>query len=173
MQWTADITEHAHVTEIKQPARTGNNQDYYEQIVRHLDHRERCSWFDIATQFMSIEQGEGGDDEDQEDGHEPDQEADYTIPSHPSINYFEAANAIASGTVLSAVHPHRIFASSMTTFHLALKLSLWISIDEATQIYGLPDLQSMVTDHFFHTSYSAERQVVDPTTDKIQTWFKV
>ena len=86
MQWTADITEHAHVTEIKQPARAGNNQDYYEQIVQHLDRRERCSRFDIATQFASIEQGEGGDDEDQEDGHEPDQEADHTIPSCPSVN---------------------------------------------------------------------------------------
>ncbi|KAI6010033.1 hypothetical protein BKA83DRAFT_4467646 [Pisolithus microcarpus] len=33
MQWTADVTEHAHVTEIKQPACTGNNQDYYTQIA--------------------------------------------------------------------------------------------------------------------------------------------
>jgi len=37
MQWTADVTEHAHVTEIKQPARSGNNQDYYAQIAQHLD----------------------------------------------------------------------------------------------------------------------------------------
>ena len=80
---------------------------------------------------------------------------------------------IASGTVLSTVRPHRIFASSTTAFCLALKPSLRISIDEAAQIYGLPDLQSVVTDHFFRTSYSAERRVVDPTTDKIQTWFKV
>ena len=80
---------------------------------------------------------------------------------------------IASGTVLSTVRPHRIFASSTTAFCLALKPSLQISIDEAAQIYGLPDLQSAVTDHFFRTSYSAERRVVDPTTDKIQTWFKV
>jgi len=172
MQWTADITEHAHVTAIKQPARAGNNQDYYEQIVWHLDRSERCSRFDIATQFASIEQGEGGDDEDQEDGHEPDQEAGHTIPFRPSINYFEAANAIASGTV-PTVCPHRIFASSTTAFRLALKLSLRISIDEAAQIYGLPDLQSAVTDHFFRTSYSAERWVVNLTTDKIQTWFKV
>jgi len=34
MQWMADVTEHAHVTEIKQPARSGNNQDYYTQIAQ-------------------------------------------------------------------------------------------------------------------------------------------
>ncbi|KAF9233080.1 hypothetical protein BU15DRAFT_80483 [Melanogaster broomeanus] len=29
MQWSLDPTEHAHVTEIKDPAHAGNNQDYY------------------------------------------------------------------------------------------------------------------------------------------------
>ncbi|KAF8838469.1 hypothetical protein BDN67DRAFT_907281, partial [Paxillus ammoniavirescens] len=36
MQWTADVMEHAHVQEIKVPARSGNNQNYYSQIARHL-----------------------------------------------------------------------------------------------------------------------------------------
>ena len=49
MQWTADVTEHAHVTEIKQPARSGNNQDYYAQIARHLDRSDKCFRFDLAT----------------------------------------------------------------------------------------------------------------------------
>ena len=42
MQWTADVMEHAHVTEIKQPARSGNNQDYYSQIAWHLDRSDKC-----------------------------------------------------------------------------------------------------------------------------------
>lgn len=29
MQWSADPTEHAHIQEIKIPACSGNNQDYY------------------------------------------------------------------------------------------------------------------------------------------------
>jgi len=33
MQWTTDVMEHVHVTEIKQPAHAGNNQDYYSQIA--------------------------------------------------------------------------------------------------------------------------------------------
>ena len=42
MQWSADVMEHVHVTEIKQPARLGNNQDYYSQIARHLDRSDKC-----------------------------------------------------------------------------------------------------------------------------------
>ena len=49
MQWSADITEHAHVEEIKLPARAGNNQNYYSQIMRHLDRLEKCFRFDLAT----------------------------------------------------------------------------------------------------------------------------
>ena len=32
IQWSADVTEHAHITEIKAPAESGNNQKYEEQI---------------------------------------------------------------------------------------------------------------------------------------------
>jgi hypothetical protein len=32
MQWSADITEHAHITEIKVPAEATNNQSHKEQI---------------------------------------------------------------------------------------------------------------------------------------------
>ncbi|KAJ4463779.1 hypothetical protein C8R41DRAFT_927247 [Lentinula lateritia] len=32
MQWTADITEHAHITLVKDPARSGNNHDFEIQI---------------------------------------------------------------------------------------------------------------------------------------------
>jgi hypothetical protein len=31
-QWSADISEHVHVMEIKHPARSGNNQNYESQI---------------------------------------------------------------------------------------------------------------------------------------------
>ncbi|KAI6137153.1 hypothetical protein F5141DRAFT_1060042 [Pisolithus sp. B1] len=104
MQWMADVTEHAHVTEIKQPAHAGNNQDYYAQIAWHLDHSEKCFWFDLTTHLASAEQGESSkDNEDQEDEHEPDLEAhhishNYTL-SHTSINYFESAKVLASGEV--------------------------------------------------------------------------
>ena len=42
MQWSADVTEHTHVTEVKNPARAGNNQNYHSQIAHHLDRTDKC-----------------------------------------------------------------------------------------------------------------------------------
>ncbi|KAG2079614.1 uncharacterized protein F5147DRAFT_784917 [Suillus discolor] len=38
IQWSADTTEHAHISEIKDPAQHTNNNDYDPQICHHLDH---------------------------------------------------------------------------------------------------------------------------------------
>ncbi|KAI6016894.1 hypothetical protein BKA83DRAFT_4059575 [Pisolithus microcarpus] len=177
MQWMADVTEHAHVTEIKQPARTGNNQDYYTQIAQHLDRSEKCFRFDLATCLASTEQGESGeDDEDQEDEHELDFEAlhvtHYYTPSRTSINYFESAEALASGAVPNAVLPHRIFASSMTAFRLAFKPSLHVTIDEAAETFGLSDLRPAITD-YVHCNDHLMTEVLNPSAEKVQIWFKV
>ena len=48
-QYSADATEHAHITEIKNPARSGNNQNYETQICRDLDRTDKLRWFDLAT----------------------------------------------------------------------------------------------------------------------------
>ena len=47
--WTADHTEHAHIEVVKDPARSGNNQKYEEQICRYLDRSDKCRRFDLAT----------------------------------------------------------------------------------------------------------------------------
>ncbi|KAI6039470.1 hypothetical protein EDC04DRAFT_2568434, partial [Pisolithus marmoratus] len=144
MQWMANVTEHAHITEIKQPTRAGNNQDYYAQIAWHLDRSEKCFQFDLATHLASAEQGElSEDDKDKEDEHELDLEAlhiSHYTPSCMSVNYFESAEALASGAIPNAILPHRIFASSTTTFCLAFKPSLHVMIDEAVETFGLSDL---------------------------------
>lgn len=45
----ADVTEHAHIVVIKNPARRSNNIDIDPQICRHLDHVKKCSKFELAT----------------------------------------------------------------------------------------------------------------------------
>ena len=55
----------------------------------------------------------------------------------------------------------------MTALHLAIKLSLRVSIDEATHIHSLPDLQSVITDYFSWVGH-----LVEPA-EKMQVWFKV
>ncbi|KAJ3872662.1 hypothetical protein F5051DRAFT_479866 [Lentinula edodes] len=49
MQWTADITEHAHITLVKDPARSGNNHDFEIQICRSLDRLDHVRRFDLMT----------------------------------------------------------------------------------------------------------------------------
>ena len=92
----------------------------------------------------------------------------YHLPSRTHVNYFEVSKAIAGGVVSTSVLPPRTFSSSTTAFHLALKPSLRISIDEAAELYGLPDLRSTVTDYFHRASRSG-----CPVVENIQAWFKV
>ena len=103
MQWSADVTEHAHIQEIKVPARTGNNQNYYSQIARYLDHSEKCFQFDLATHLHSQgsqeNQREDGDKVfEQDDEHESDPEdpsiVDHMATFHPISNYFAMADAL-------------------------------------------------------------------------------
>ncbi|KAG1754086.1 hypothetical protein EDD22DRAFT_784622, partial [Suillus occidentalis] len=49
IQWSADATEHVHISEIKEPAWQMNNNDYDPQICRHLDQEEKLWCFAIAT----------------------------------------------------------------------------------------------------------------------------
>ncbi|KAG2106894.1 hypothetical protein BD769DRAFT_1675747 [Suillus cothurnatus] len=70
IQWSVDATEHAHISEIKDPARHTNNNDYDPQICRHLDRLEKLWHFEIATTLKShvIDPGtetkdEGGEEE--------------------------------------------------------------------------------------------------------------
>ncbi|KAF8546027.1 hypothetical protein OG21DRAFT_1491659 [Imleria badia] len=75
MQWTPDITEHSHVTEVKNPARAGNNQNYYSQIACHLDRIDKCFQFDLATLITSSRRQETDEDDEEGEEHEPDGEA--------------------------------------------------------------------------------------------------
>ena len=176
MQWSANVTEHTHVTEIKQPACSGNNQDYYSQIAQYFNWSDKCFRFDIATWLALAEQGGPDDDNDNEceqDKHEPDSEAlhvsHYHIPTRRLVNYFETAEGIANGVMLNTVLPPRFFTSSSTAFCLTVKPSLWVSIDKASELYGLPELQSAIADYFHRIDCSA----IDFAFEKMQTWFKV
>ena len=48
-QYSADATEHAHNTKIKNPACSGNNQNYETQICCDLDHTDKLHQFDLAN----------------------------------------------------------------------------------------------------------------------------
>ena len=48
-QYSMDETEHAHITEIKNPAHSGNNQNYETQICHDLESTDKLRQFDLAT----------------------------------------------------------------------------------------------------------------------------
>ena len=55
IQWSADITEHAHIDQIKDPARASNNNNYHPQICRQLDRLEKCRNFKLALSLRDPE----------------------------------------------------------------------------------------------------------------------
>ncbi|KAF8432118.1 hypothetical protein L210DRAFT_961204 [Boletus edulis BED1] len=134
MQWSADITKHAHIEDIKVPARAGNTQNYYMQIVHHLDWLEKCFLADL------------GDSCDDDEDHEPNTEkqaiTNYLSPIHLTIDYFSISSALICRSCSSAPKPFRMFATNTTAFRLAAKPSLRLTLEEAIQKYGLPDLAS-------------------------------
>ncbi|KAF7972624.1 hypothetical protein HWV62_17370 [Athelia sp. TMB] len=89
IQFLADITEHGHITYVKDPAQNGNNQNYESQIVRALDRLDKLRRFDLATSIraagihfganqmqpedLEAEGGSGSNDEweDTEDSNKP------------------------------------------------------------------------------------------------------
>jgi len=148
MQWSADITEHAHIQEIKVPACAGNNQNYYSQIARYLDHSEKCFRFDLTTHLHSqaSEVNHGEDDEDElplgtDDRDEPDSEdssfADHLAAFCPVSNYFAIADALRWGCIPTAIKPFCTFSNDTTAFRLASKPSLCLNIDDAADMFKI------------------------------------
>ena len=176
MQWSADITKHAHVDEIKVPARASNNQNYYSQISCHLDWLEKCFRFDLAT-YIEEDLDKGRDDDKdvsdsgEDKDHEPDAEkiqfTDYSTPTCRIPNYFSISASLLLGTKPSAPKPYHMFTTSTTGFHLAAKPSSQLTIDEAATTYQLPDLGGAIVAFFVNEDPHFQ------VPDKLQVWHKV
>ncbi|KAI5990601.1 hypothetical protein EDD15DRAFT_2170126 [Pisolithus albus] len=179
MQWSADITEHAHIEEIKVLDRAGNNQNYNNQIVRHLDWLDKCLCFDLATYIRQHADQLGTDDEsfsdsDMEEGYELDGEgylSAYSTLTHRIPDYFSISTSLLLGNIPTAPRPYRTFATPMTGFHLATKPSLWLTVDEAGVAYQLPSLEHALATFFANRDTSF--QVSQPALIKLQIWHKL
>jgi hypothetical protein len=161
IQWSADLTKHAHITEVKNPARSTNNQGYDAQICRFLDRRDKCRCFAVATSIREClgaqhltsaredvdeEQSDDehdGDAKDNErgDGYEPD-----LGPSRVVTDYFSVAKRLDCGMVQGARRPYRTFSIASMAFHLSRDPSGNMSIDEVAAKYHLPDLRCALAD---------------------------
>ena len=87
-----------------------------------------------------------------------------------SFCLFDPAKDQIPNSIPNSVHPPRIFASSTTAFRLAVKPSLRLSIDEASETFGLPNLRLTITDYLHRFDRSTEANL---TTERMQIWCKV
>ena len=128
-QWSADFTEHAHISLVKEPARAGNNHGYEPQICRYLDRLEKIRNFDLATAIIAsgFKFGPAAQsvDSDSDGGLDSDEEGptDFRISttaellpvistfgynpsaSRPITDYFYRAKLVKNGLLPSEVPP--------------------------------------------------------------------
>ena len=147
IQWTADVTEHAHIMEIKDPAQQSNNNNYHPQICRHLDRKEKLRRFELATTFRQLafdaaakgaSSTSTGEDDDSDDGQEGGDEGEgkgkgelengklgilFPALSRPITDYFAIARLLASSPG-NAPTPLCSFSVGSTAFHLTSKPSV-------------------------------------------------
>ena len=171
IQWSADVTERAHITQIKTPARSSNNREYEDQICRNLDCTNKCRRFDLATSVhdTQVDFREAWDVINHcevDDNHDDDGTDDQYITSTSSLlshiqpvanlsgplrvtnNYFREAESLLEGATPNAPHPRRTFIDAHTAFHLTRDPSFkQMTVDAVAQKFGLPDLRPSLADY--------------------------
>lgn len=167
IQWSADITERAHITVIKDPADSANNQNYEPQICRFLDRNDKLRQFDLATAIKSANLNplSGIDDSNPAELNSKENSAIDLLAeielgspiigptSHRLVDYFDIASQTAK-TSNSLLLPYRTMESSpYSAFHLTRDPSYKrMSVDEVAALYHLPDLRSAIGDYFLRAS---------------------
>jgi len=184
IQWSADLTEHAHIQQIKDPARGSNNNNYDPQICRQLDRLEKCRNFDLALSLKDpvLQRDMAGATEELDD-----EEHNSAVSLRSVTDYFSRSHQLASSPLDTVPLPLRAFSLGCIAFNLAYDPHIrHISVDQAAEQFGLPDLQAALADFLsFEKSHGmdlvhpigggprrAPTNAKLPFTD-IQVWFKL
>ncbi|KAJ7166605.1 hypothetical protein C8R46DRAFT_899136 [Mycena filopes] len=159
LQWSADVTEHAHITLVKDPASHSNNQSYEGQICRHLDRRDKCRRFDLATaidkagvefrapelrNYTQVDELTLGVDSTGDLLNEIEPATRLSGTSRVLVDYFNESLLLAQGKFPNVPLPHRTFTAltSGTAFHLSRDYNgRQMDVDSAATKFGLPDLR--------------------------------
>ena len=116
IQWSADVTEHAHIDQIKDPARGSNNNNYDPQICRQLDRLEKCRNFELAVALKDSELRSDpltGSLDDEPDDDESNSSA------RPVTDYFARSLRLSSSTSDTIPLPRRSFSVGGVAINLA------------------------------------------------------
>ena len=173
IQWSADVTERCHVTEVKDPSH-GNNQGYESQICRSLDRADKCRRFDIATairearidfRFLDDDPDPGNNDDDDGLSENPEEDPLSIInttatlitqiqPAAPvtgtirrNADYFELADALQQGLYPRSPLPFRTVVQGNTALHLTRDPHMkTMSVEDVIKTFNLPDLRGALAD---------------------------
>ncbi|KAJ7601568.1 hypothetical protein DFH06DRAFT_1153865 [Mycena polygramma] len=166
LHWSADVTEHAHIELVKEPARHSNNHGYESQIVRHLDRRDKIRFFQLATAMHSARVDMGDprrlplayDDVDADadavynaqiflnSGSDLVEQIGPVAGPRDITNYF--AHSLALLQQPNALQPFRCFTSAdgRTAFCLNRDPTPGrrLRVDEVATLFALPDLPAAI-----------------------------
>jgi hypothetical protein len=203
LQWSADITEHAHITLVKDPAENSNNQNLEPQICRHLDRREKCRQFDLATAIATAGVDFGArDPSDEESDSEGEDEPSLLLNKTSSLldhidpvmrltgtqhlvpNYFRTSSLLLAGQFPNAPTPFRTFTSldANIAFHLNRDPEgRQLSVDDAAIKFQLQDLRPALAAYLHRRTSTSlaiggkRPKLIHNTLpfDKIQLWNKL
>ena len=139
--------EHAHITEIKNPARAGNNQHYEAQICHDLNCMDKLCCLELATMIRDphLRLSDYSDVDNN-----PPTAAQLVNDSHQSHNnYFDKASHIQNND--QALRLLCTFTESHIAFHLNCSPSFkQMTVNDMAEKFGLPDLHPTLTDFLCH-----------------------
>ncbi|KAG0693675.1 hypothetical protein DFH29DRAFT_881277 [Suillus ampliporus] len=170
-QWSVDITEHAHITEIKDPARSSNNNNYDPQICHHLNCADKCNQFELAMGLLDHGRGT--------------EELEGVLEEFANENDETDGDMLRQREKGSVPVLLRSFVVGRTAFHLAYGPSIRsVTLDEVAVKFGLPDLRPAMAD-FLHREVTYDNHIhpiggprraahnAELLFDKVQVWFKI
>ncbi|KAG1852755.1 hypothetical protein DFJ58DRAFT_728406 [Suillus subalutaceus] len=175
LQWSANTTEHAHITLIKDPADSTNNNNVDAQICRFLDCVEKCRNFQTTTSII-IQLSQSANSRTMDNGLELDYEGadvdeadsqaavtnDLWGPKCPVTNFFKKAAQVSSN--IKATRPVCTFVAGSTAIHLNFDPSLRRILEGHSHPY-----------QNFHKLEGQHHTVPDASLpfDDLMVWFKV
>ncbi|KAG2090007.1 uncharacterized protein F5147DRAFT_748281 [Suillus discolor] len=188
LQWSANTTEHAHITLIKDPADSTNNNNIDAQICRFQTTTSLIAQLSQSSSSLVMDNGSGSDDKDA-DVDEADPQAAVTDhlwgSKRPVTNFFKKAKQVFSN--IKATRPLRTFVVGSTAIHLNFDPSLRrIPVDVFAEIFSLPDLRGALADYVqweghnrtsqsFHKLEEQRRAAPNASLpfNDLMVWFKV
>ncbi|KAH7918132.1 hypothetical protein BV22DRAFT_1051938, partial [Leucogyrophana mollusca] len=151
IQWSADSTEHCHITEIKVPARNSNNNNYDPQICRYLDREEKRRRFEQATSLRGMEFHNNIIDDSYDSDNDEDTSLSPTAGAdgpRAVTNYFAKATLLQKASRGSVPYPTRSFIGHSTAINLAYDPSIrQMQVDDIADKFRLPDLRGALADY--------------------------